>query len=231
MNGGIDYGLGKTNIDRDNGIRYGVIYLNSLAEYIYDEMEQNYGDPTCPECDGIISDETDSKDFFCLRCEKTLWSDEVYGDEPIGWTLEDGDDITATDCLDNDAMVIKSRYYTYAPYCSPCVPGAGNLDSVDFDPNSDALLGTDGRIHSLLECFTNSELATRLRLIMSVRGVKTYCFGPDWFHADHSNPADNPRYCPYPVWRVEDNGLHYVPATREEHKEMWRESCRQNTES
>jgi hypothetical protein len=27
-------------------------------------------------------------------------------------------------------MVLKSPYYTYANYCSPCVPGAGNLDDI-----------------------------------------------------------------------------------------------------
>ncbi len=31
-------------------------------------------------------------------------------------------------CLDSDLIIIKSAYYTFAQYCSPCVPGAGNLD-------------------------------------------------------------------------------------------------------
>jgi hypothetical protein len=26
-------------------------------------------------------------------------------------------------------MVVKSPFYTYAQFCSPCVPGAGNLDN------------------------------------------------------------------------------------------------------
>ena len=26
-------------------------------------------------------------------------------------------------------MILKSDYYTHAQFCSPCVPGAGNLDS------------------------------------------------------------------------------------------------------
>ncbi len=30
-------------------------------------------------------------------------------------------------CLNYDVFVSKSPYYTYAQFCSPCVPGAGNL--------------------------------------------------------------------------------------------------------
>ena len=34
-----------------------------------------------------------------------------------------------TDCLDSELMVIKSPYYTLVQYCSPCAPGAGNLNT------------------------------------------------------------------------------------------------------
>jgi hypothetical protein len=30
-------------------------------------------------------------------------------------------------------MVLKSPYYSLAQFCSPCVPGAGNLESEDED--------------------------------------------------------------------------------------------------
>jgi len=33
-------------------------------------------------------------------------------------------------CLDSDLMIIKSPFYTFAPECSPCVPCAGDLDSI-----------------------------------------------------------------------------------------------------
>ncbi len=32
-NGGIDYGMGQTNIDKANGIRFGVIPMNDLTEF------------------------------------------------------------------------------------------------------------------------------------------------------------------------------------------------------
>jgi hypothetical protein len=34
-----------------------------------------------------------------------------------------------SNCLQSDVFVTKSPYFTYAQFCSPCVPGAGNLDN------------------------------------------------------------------------------------------------------
>ena len=42
---GIDYGLGKTNIDKTSGIRYGVISQHSVGQAWYDESEAYYGTP------------------------------------------------------------------------------------------------------------------------------------------------------------------------------------------
>ncbi len=54
--------------------------------------------------------ECDSPDF--------LWESEGY---------------KIINCLDFDLMILKSPYYTFAPECSPCVPCAGNLDSIRPD--------------------------------------------------------------------------------------------------
>jgi hypothetical protein len=96
-NAGIDYGLGKSNIDTATGIRYGVISTHSVGERLYDAQQFEYPDD----------------------------ADEYS--EPIGWHVKD-DDYMITQCLDTDAMILKSPYYTFAQFCSPCVPGAGNLD-------------------------------------------------------------------------------------------------------
>ena len=53
-------------------------------------------------------------------------SSEAFGDEPQGWNYE-GEGYQLTDCLDSDVMVIGSPYYTYGPFCSPCVPGGVSL--------------------------------------------------------------------------------------------------------
>ena len=154
---GIDYGMGLSNIDRANGIRYGVISQHSVTQAWCDSAEADYGKPTCPKCGGDAVDasaiETDEwpslyshscVDYACENCQHTLDSGDVFGDEPQGWSFS-GDGYELVDCLDSDIMVLKSPYYTMAPFCSPCVPGAGNLNSA-----------RDG-------------------------GVKAYCLGHDWF--------------------------------------------------
>ena len=100
-------------------------------------------------------------DYVCHTCQHTLDSSDVYPEEPIGYHIDDGQYL-AVDCLDSDVMVIKSPFYTFAAFCSPCVPGAGNLDSP-----------TDS-------------------------GVKTYCFGHDWFEGGKA---------PYTVYSVETGEL------------------------
>ena len=156
---GIDYGLGRSNVDKDNGIRYGVISMNSINLDCTDSFEYDYGEPTCPTCGEPVvesphesvtdEDWNDGKDFACATCKACYWSDAVYSDEAIGWSY-DADGYELTGCLDNDIFVLTSPYYTFAQFCSPCVPGAGNLDN----PMSE--------------------------------GVKTYCLGADWFENERA---------------------------------------------
>lgn len=66
-----------------------------------------------------------------------------------------------TKCLSNDLFVSKSPFFTYAQFCSPCVPGACNLDSPLEDP-SDQLKWPDSN--------------------------KCYCLGIDWFSEESPCP-------------------------------------------
>lgn len=132
---GIDYGLGRTNIDHATGIRYGCISQHSVEQAWTDSSEADSGEPTCPKCgadaveydsakhDGWRPSNNSSPDYACETCQYVF-----DGDEPQGYVLDDGEYV-ARDCLDSDILIIKSPYYTYAPFCSPCVPGAGNLDA------------------------------------------------------------------------------------------------------
>lgn len=157
---GIDYsGTGATcNRDAANGIRYGVISTHSLHEFFWDSVENDYGDPTCPDCGNPATDaatidaewaQDQNGEYACSHCETCFESDHAFPDEALGWSIDDGD-YKVINCLDSDAMVILSPYYTYAQYCSPCVPGAGNLDNPCED------------------------------------GVKCYCFGHEWFDGDRA---------------------------------------------
>ena len=140
MYAGIDYGMGKTNVDVKTGIRFGVISQNSVLQAWADSAEADYGEPedsqVCPHC-GEEWEKPENAGpevklewldtLECTYCEEE-WEVE-FPDccEPIGWTLDDGE-YKAVDCLGSDIMILSSPYYTLAQYCSPCCPGAGNLD-------------------------------------------------------------------------------------------------------
>ena len=157
-NAGIDYGMGRSNVDVATGIRFGVISCNSVSCEALSDVEYDYGDPCCPKCGGMalasgdLPEESENweiargacSDWGCDTCEYVFDSSEAYGDEAIGWKYE-ADGYQLADCLENDVMVLASSFYTFAQYCSPCVPGAGNLDNPIED------------------------------------GAKTYCLGHDWF--------------------------------------------------
>lgn len=184
---GIDYGMGKTNINLETGIRNGVISQHSVNPDCLNDFEPDYGDPHCPECGGRVRDlsadpseatmdgtQPDPSedwpqrshygcaDYACESCKLTLDSSECFPDEVEGLGNYDKDGYKLTDCLDSDIFVLDSPYYTYAQFCSPCVPGAGNLDS----PMAD--------------------------------GAKCYALGHDWFEGE---------IAPYPVWRVSDSAF------------------------
>ena len=141
---GIDYGVGQANIDSKTGCRYGVISQHTVGQAWFDEAEPDYGKPHCPNCGNEVceSEEPYCKDYCCKLCEESFWSDVVYGDEPCGWYYEDND-YNLTDCLNNDIFVLRSPFYTHAQFCSPCVPGAGNLDSPCADGPKTLCLGHD----------------------------------------------------------------------------------------
>lgn len=137
---GIDYSNGLAN--REGEYHYGVISQNSVDCEALNDFEPDYGDPSCPKCGGRVIDfEGDSHDEFeqysewgcaeyaCENCEVTLDGADVYGDEPIGFSY-DVQGYKAYHGTDGFGVwVTRSPYFTYATYCSPCAPGAGDLDS------------------------------------------------------------------------------------------------------
>lgn len=156
---GIDYGMGRSNVDPETGIRYGVISQHSVMSEALDDVEYDYPGPNCPKCgnDAVEYDPDEHQgegwecgwyegraDFACPSCKYLFTSEEAYGDEPTGFHYEQ-DGYELMDCLDSDIFILKSPFYTFAQFCSPCVPGAGNLDNP------------------------------------MPEGVKCYCLGHDWF--------------------------------------------------
>jgi hypothetical protein len=158
MGRGIDYGMGQTNIDKENGIRFGVIPMNDLGEFAWDSFEADYGPACCGKCGNEAVDfnsEAHSEytrgrgcsDYACEGCEYVFDSSEAFGEEAVGHSLDDGE-YKATADSQGDAFIMKSPYFTRAAFCSPCAPGACHLRNPDAD------------------------------------GERAYCFGHDWFDGD-----------------------------------------------
>jgi len=136
--GSIDYGKGLVNINPDTGIRYGAISRNSLDSDANNEIFTEGGVyiPGCPSCGTQFDKDTDTDAIEgCIRCGyKAEDSSEWYGDEPSYIRYEEDTPqgkIIIEGCLDNDYVVTESPFYTLARLCSPCVPGAGDLDTPD----------------------------------------------------------------------------------------------------
>lgn len=190
---GIDYGMGQTNIDRETGIRYGVIPANDLGQSWFDAAEGDYGPPTCPKCgseadepsaafgdsfaegrpDDYTSERYETDDYVCVNCQHFFGSESAFGDEPLGYAYTDDGYQAVQNGGDSDVFVIQSPFYTFAPFCSPCAPGAGYL------PNG---VTAEDKTHRII----NGEIRPTL--------PRVYCFGHDWFEDGKA---------PYRVFRVD----------------------------
>lgn len=183
---GIDYGGGFSNVDRETGIRYGIIPINALEEWSYDSFEPDYGDPCCPKCGNEVEEpekvakeleaqgrdpeemydwdhcnKGSCEDYVCENCKYFIDSSEAFGDEPCSWTLDEDGYKGFIDEY-NDVWILKSPYYTHAQFCSPCAPGAGHLGN---------------------PC---------------ENGPKVYCLGAEWFEGEKN---------PYPIYNVKTGEL------------------------
>lgn len=135
MSRGIDYGRGLSNIDKETGIRFGVISMNSLSEWV--DTEPVYPDDFTCECGKV----TPYSEIENDRCECGKYAD--IPEEPIGFKIEE-DGYHAVSCFDNtELMITKSPYYTRGAFCSPCAPGAVNLNQACDDGEKAYCFGHD----------------------------------------------------------------------------------------
>ena len=101
---GIDYGLGRSNVDLANGIRYGVISQNSVLQAWADSAEPDYGEPSCPKCGNMAIEYDGDKhneysapanrpyacaDYVCEACKVLIDSGDAFG-EGRGHARSDG---------------------------------------------------------------------------------------------------------------------------------------------
>lgn len=155
---GLDYSGPSQTANRDplTGIRYGIISLRSLGEFAWEELESHGTDQDFEEFRSELSAKVraavaEALEDFPERfqrivadaaCEQAASEcGEHYqqpSDNPRLHYEHDGYVLQVTG--DGNLFVIKSPFVTNAQFCSPCVPGAGNLDSpCDAGPECYAL--------------------------------------------------------------------------------------------
>lgn len=161
MSTGIDYGMGLTNIDKETGIRYGIIPANCLMGFADEAFEPDYGKPSCGKCGNEAVEYDEEKhlayaedghsfdDYACESCEYRFSNEDAFPEDALSWNIVNEDEEGFRDDY-HDVWITKSPYYTLCGFASPCAPGAGYLTS-------------EG-------------------------DVKAYCLGPSWFDADNPCP-------------------------------------------
>lgn len=135
---GIDYGrLSNTNRNIETGIHYGAINLHSISSFCFDDAEAIYPDEIeieCPDCEKSFTAGLDIE--TCPHCGESLdTSNLLDGIEPITWdyTPDDPDYTTEYSESLNCLIVTRSPYYTFTVFCSPCLPGCGDLNHPSAD--------------------------------------------------------------------------------------------------
>lgn len=192
---GIDYSHGQSNRDAETGIRFGVISQHSVRDDVIGDvyygphsqdlafnghlMEvKNAITAALNEC-SVLRDAFRADDLERIIESACDEADEHIGNAYEGDTdpLYEHDGYKIVKCLDNDLMILKSPWYTYAQFCSPCVPGAGNLNH-PFDP-MDA-----------------SDISVYATQAVAAGFQKVFCLDHDWFEGS---------IAPYHVFCVETN--------------------------
>lgn len=150
------------NYDEKTGIRYGVISPHSISPFALGDIYTKGTDPhyeaMCSEIRVFAGDMAGQSPFPISDELQEKIADLIIEDRSDMYENPDGQidysdkeyDLHAAG--DNFGIfVMKSPYYTYCRGCSPCAPGAGDLDS----PYTE---------------WSDMDVCDR-----------TLCLGPDWF--------------------------------------------------
>ena len=127
---GIDYSMGRSNVDRETGIHYGVISVREVMQAWHDDSEAYYID-ACPYCGEELTIQKEDLEYplDCDTCHHTIEEDDFDMQEPVSFFYKDDGYEAEQTADDTDIFILKSPYYTWCQYCSPCAPGAGYLTS------------------------------------------------------------------------------------------------------
>ena len=118
------------NYDDVAQIHYGAISINSVSPDALDWGGNGWTDETCKF---QAMEQGENEDEF---------NDDYMPHGDTDLSFDDGEYQFIT-VLDNCLLILKSPYYTYARYCSPCLPNAGDLDSTSGHGIKTYCLGED----------------------------------------------------------------------------------------
>jgi hypothetical protein len=191
---GIDYGLGQANIEKETGIRYGVISQNSISPYAFEDIMnngtdvdfENFKEEVKSRLESAIEGVLDELGLYRKRSSHNMNDPAGMAEEIVDnleWDNYEGtgdctrylyeqDGYVIETCSDGDMFITKSPYYSKSQYCSPCAPGAGYLNNPCED------------------------------------GPKTFCLGLSWFDEDCP--------CEYPIYRVDNDERVFTPEKESE---------------
>ena len=106
--------------------------LYQLSKEIVGDHKELWNKDNLQKIRGILGDFKQIKEQFS-EIKDTLiqeFNDHYETSDQTNFLYDDGE-YEIINCFEWAFMIIKSPYYTYAPQCSPCVPQAGDLDSID----------------------------------------------------------------------------------------------------
>jgi len=178
------------NFDETTGIRYGVISPHSISSNCdYDLYEgPNSTDPYYEsmrtEISLSVNELMNNTNYNISDDLKEQIKDMILDEMSERYENPDGQ----MDYSDNEyslhvsgdnfgIFVMKSPYYTFCRGCSPCAPGAGDLNN-PIDP-------------------VNLNLSTLEHI-----SAKTLCLGPEWFDREKDQYSRN---MPYRCFKVSDD--------------------------
>lgn len=189
---GIDYSMGKSNVNHETGIHYGVINQSEVLQAWCDSNEPYYA-PYCPYCGEEIAKDYDAmvNKKKCPKCKHKFDDSSFDMIEPSGFEYNRDGYKCEQSADDTDIFILESPYYTYAQFCSPCAQGAGYLMNWYKLPsfNQGDFLDPHTTPYAIGAYKNGAENAGY---------PKVYCFDASWFEDEKA---------PYPVFSVETGEL------------------------
>ena len=181
------------NYDEKTGIHYGVISPNSIRQETLSDLCDKSIDTIYEESKKTLLSDLES---FCddhyldfKNINEDSFIDEFnqnYDNDNHGYEYEDKDYFLQISDDNFGIFVIKSPYYTFTKQCSPCAPGAGDLDNP-------ILLDTiEQKIPNFYNVFSQDN------------HVKAYCLPKEFFDSEYSK-------IPYRYYRVDNDKEEITP--------------------